>query len=123
MFRWLLALLVALILCVAGAYVVAGRGAPPTLAIEKPDQAHFRVGTPAGIKEMRLIVQEGNEYLFEMNMGKVKVLELQAIVQGQDVVSKISRAPVRGDKPVDPVKLITVKIERFGPEPVKKPKK
>jgi len=45
------------------------------------------------------------------------------IVQGQDVVSKINRSPVRGDKPVDPVKLISVTIERVGPEPVKKRKK
>jgi hypothetical protein len=38
MFRWLLGLLVAICLCVAGAYVVAGRGAPPQLAIEKPER-------------------------------------------------------------------------------------
>jgi cyclophilin family peptidyl-prolyl cis-trans isomerase len=44
------------------------------------------------------------------------------VVEGQDVVSKINRAPVRGDKPVDPVKLIGVTIERVGPEPVKKVK-
>lgn len=45
-----------------------------------------------------------------------------SIVAGQDVVSKISRAPAHGDKPVDPVKLVTVTIERVGPEPVKKHK-
>jgi peptidyl-prolyl cis-trans isomerase A (cyclophilin A) len=44
------------------------------------------------------------------------------VVEGQDVVSKISHAPVHGDKPVDPVKLISVTIERIGPEPVKKKK-
>jgi peptidyl-prolyl cis-trans isomerase A (cyclophilin A) len=43
------------------------------------------------------------------------------VVSGQDVVSKISHAPVRGDKPVEPVTLVSVTIERFGPEP--KPKK
>jgi cyclophilin family peptidyl-prolyl cis-trans isomerase len=42
------------------------------------------------------------------------------IVDGQDVVSKINHAPVHGDKPLDPVKLIGVTIERIGPEPVKK---
>ncbi len=42
------------------------------------------------------------------------------IVQGQDVVSKISRVPVHGDKPVDPVKLVSVTIQRVGPEPAKK---
>ncbi len=39
------------------------------------------------------------------------------VVSGQDVVSKISRAPLHGDKPVDPAKLIGVAIERVGPEP------
>jgi len=45
------------------------------------------------------------------------------VVAGQDVVSKINEAKVRGDKPVEPVKLISVTIERIGPEPVKKPKR
>lgn len=39
------------------------------------------------------------------------------VVAGQDVVSKISHAPVHGEKPVDPVKLIGVTIERIGPAP------
>lgn len=45
------------------------------------------------------------------------------VVEGQDVVLKINHAPVRGDKPVDPVKLISVTIERIGPEPAQKPPK
>jgi peptidyl-prolyl cis-trans isomerase A (cyclophilin A) len=45
------------------------------------------------------------------------------VVDGQDVVSKINEAKVHDDKPVEPVKLINVTIERIGPEPVKKPKK
>jgi peptidyl-prolyl cis-trans isomerase A (cyclophilin A) len=45
------------------------------------------------------------------------------VVEGLDVVSRINHAPVRGDRPVDPVKLISVSIERVGPEPVKKRKK
>ena len=44
------------------------------------------------------------------------------VVSGQDVVSKISRAPVRGDKPIDPVKLTSVTIQRVGPEPKGKKK-
>jgi hypothetical protein len=44
-------------------------------------------------------------------------------VEGIDVVERIDRGPVRGDRPVDPVKLISVTIERIGPEPVKKKKK
>jgi len=42
------------------------------------------------------------------------------VERGQDVVEKISKAPLRGEKPVDPVKLISVTIERVGPEPKKK---
>jgi len=45
------------------------------------------------------------------------------VTAGLDVVSKISRAPVHGDKPIDPVKLIGVTIERVGPEPRQKEKK
>ena len=46
-----------------------------------------------------------------------------AVVQGQDVVNRINHLPVHGDKPVTPVRLRTVTIERVGPEPVKKRKK
>lgn len=36
------------------------------------------------------------------------------VVAGMDVVQKISRAPGRGDKPDQPVKLVNVTIERIG---------
>jgi peptidyl-prolyl cis-trans isomerase A (cyclophilin A) len=42
------------------------------------------------------------------------------VVSGLDVVSAINHAPLRGDKPVDPVVLNSVRIERIGPEPVRK---
>jgi cyclophilin family peptidyl-prolyl cis-trans isomerase len=42
------------------------------------------------------------------------------VVEGLDVVTKISHVPVHGDKPVDPVKLNSVTIQRVGPEPIKK---
>jgi len=45
------------------------------------------------------------------------------VVDGMDVVNKIGRSPVRGDRPVNPVKLISVTIERIGPEPVVKKKR
>jgi cyclophilin family peptidyl-prolyl cis-trans isomerase len=45
------------------------------------------------------------------------------VVEGQDVVSKISHAPAHGEKPVDPAKLISVTIKRIGPEPARKGKK
>jgi murein DD-endopeptidase MepM/ murein hydrolase activator NlpD len=43
--RWLLVLLVLVALACAGAYVVAGRGAPPQLTIEKPDRFVGQAGT------------------------------------------------------------------------------
>ena len=36
------------------------------------------------------------------------------VIAGKDVVSKISHAPVHGEKPVDPVKLMSVTIERIS---------
>ena len=42
------------------------------------------------------------------------------VVQGQDVVEKINHAKVRDEKPLEPVKLISVTIEREGPAPGKK---
>ncbi len=52
-----------------------------------------------------------------------KYVVFGVVVEGEDVVSKINRAPVRGDRPVNPVKLLSVTIERVGPEPVVKGKK
>jgi peptidyl-prolyl cis-trans isomerase A (cyclophilin A) len=40
------------------------------------------------------------------------------VIDGQDVVTKISHVPTRGDHPINPPKLISVKIERVGPPPV-----
>lgn len=45
------------------------------------------------------------------------------IVEGLDVVEAINRVPLRGDRPVTPVKLNSVTIERVGPAPVAKKKK
>lgn len=42
------------------------------------------------------------------------------VVSGLDVVEKIAHAPTHGDKPVNPVNLIGVTIERTGPAPVSK---
>lgn len=39
-----------------------------------------------------------------------------AVVEGKDVVSKIAHVRVRDEKPVEPVRLISVTIERVGPE-------
>jgi hypothetical protein len=40
-----------------------------------------------------------------------------------DVVEAISHASLHGEKPVDPVKLLSVTISRIGPEPAPKNKK
>jgi peptidyl-prolyl cis-trans isomerase A (cyclophilin A) len=45
------------------------------------------------------------------------------VVSGMEVVDAIGHAPLHGDKPVDPVKLISVTISRVGPEPAEKSKK
>jgi len=45
------------------------------------------------------------------------------VVSGQDVALKISHEPVHDDKPVNPVKLISVTIERVGPRPKNAPEK
>jgi peptidyl-prolyl cis-trans isomerase A (cyclophilin A) len=42
------------------------------------------------------------------------------VVKGLDVATAINHAPLRGDKPVDPVVLKSVSIERIGPEPPRK---
>lgn len=45
------------------------------------------------------------------------------VVRGMEVVDRINRAPVRDEKPLDPVKLSSVTIMRIGPEPAVKAKK
>lgn len=45
------------------------------------------------------------------------------VVSGMDVVDEISHAPLHGDKPVDPVKLISVTLARVGPGPADKREK
>ena len=58
-----------------------------------------------------------------MSVWNGKYTIFGTVVEGQDVVNRINHAPVRGDRPVNPVKLNTVTIERVGPEPVKKRRK
>jgi diaminopimelate epimerase len=56
------------------------------LASRDPGRTEFRIHTPAGMKLLRLVSQHAAEYIFEMNMGDVRVVELHATVQGQDAV-------------------------------------
>jgi diaminopimelate epimerase len=46
----------------------------------------IRIRTGAGVKHLRLLEGSAFEYLFEMNMGEVRVVELEATVQGCDAV-------------------------------------
>lgn len=45
------------------------------------------------------------------------------VVSGMPVVQAINHAPLVGDKPVNPARLISVRIQRVGPEPKSKTKK
>lgn len=39
------------------------------------------------------------------------------VVEGQDVVHKIANVPTVNDKPVTPVKILSIKLQRVGPPP------
>jgi len=45
------------------------------------------------------------------------------VVEGLDVLEKLMRVPAHGEDPVNPPKLISVTIDRVGPEPAVKPPK
>jgi peptidyl-prolyl cis-trans isomerase A (cyclophilin A) len=45
------------------------------------------------------------------------------VIEGQDLVPKITHVPTNGDKPVTPVKLISIAIKREGPPPARAAKK
>jgi diaminopimelate epimerase len=62
------------------------RCAAALLARDMPDRTEFRIRTGAGIKHLRLTGHEDTRYEFEMNMGNVRVVELNATVQGRDAV-------------------------------------
>ena len=62
------------------------RCAAALLARERPDKSEFRIRTGAGVKSLRLVSRGGNEFQFEMNMGRIRVVELHAAVRGRDAV-------------------------------------
>jgi diaminopimelate epimerase len=62
------------------------RCAAALLARANPDKAEFRIRTGAGVKHLRLLSRSGDRYEFEMNMGKVRIVELHATVQGRNAV-------------------------------------
>jgi diaminopimelate epimerase len=68
---------------------ISGNGtrcAAVLLAIEAPEKNEFRIWTGAGIKHLRLISREEKEFLFEMNMGNIRIVELAAKVRDLDAV-------------------------------------
>src|SRR3954463_3237202 len=67
MLRWLAGLIFLALIVAAGAYVVAGRGAPPTISIDKPDrpvgqksELQVTAGAPAGTLSSLTISLEQN---------------------------------------------------------------
>src|SRR4051794_24186301 len=67
MLRWLAGLLLLALVLAGGAYVVAGRGAPPTISIDKPDRPvgqksdlQVTAGAPAGTLTTLTISLEQN---------------------------------------------------------------
>ena len=62
------------------------RCAAALIARARPDCGEVRIRTGAGIKHLRLAARTADEYVFEMNMGEIRVVELNATVQGQDAV-------------------------------------
>jgi diaminopimelate epimerase len=62
------------------------RCAAALLARTYAGQKEFHIRTGAGIKQLRLTAQHDLEYEFEMNMGQIRVVELNASVSGRDAV-------------------------------------
>lgn len=56
------------------------------LLMRDRETGEIRIRTGAGIKHLKLIERRGLEYLFEMNMGAIRVVELKTAVQGRDAV-------------------------------------
>lgn len=62
------------------------RCAAALIARGQPGMEEIRIRTGAGVKQLKLLSVTGDEYLFEMNMGAVAVVEERATVQGRDAV-------------------------------------
>jgi diaminopimelate epimerase len=62
------------------------RCAAALLAANNCGASEFRIRTAAGVKSLRLISHDEDEYRFEMNMGRIRVTDREAKLQGRDVV-------------------------------------
>lgn len=56
------------------------------LLLRDQNEGEIRIRTGAGIKHLRLMGRNEGEYLFEMNMGSIRVVEPVATVQSRDAV-------------------------------------
>ena len=68
---------------------ISGNGtrcAAALLADSQPEKRDFRIWTGAGVKHVRLISRNARKFEFEMNMGNIRVVELNAQVRGRDAV-------------------------------------
>jgi diaminopimelate epimerase len=62
------------------------RCAAALLARTNHGKKEFNIWTGAGIKHLRMISSTERGFQFEMNMGTIRVIELNATVQGRDAV-------------------------------------
>ena len=62
------------------------RCAAALLAMSHPEQKQFKIRTGAGVKQLYLISRQEQDFVFEMNMGNIRIVELTAVVQGYDAV-------------------------------------
>src|SRR5436190_4014070 len=81
--RWLLGLIVVLLIAVGCAYYIAGRGAPPGIAIDKPE----RVVGQAGTLDVRAETPNGHftaiAIALEQNGARIPLVDLQASSRGE----------------------------------------
>jgi len=62
------------------------RCAAALLSSEHPEKREFRIRTGAGVKSLRLVSRENDEFQFEMDMGRIRIVQLHASVRGRDAV-------------------------------------
>jgi diaminopimelate epimerase len=62
------------------------RCAAAVLSRSAAEKTEFRIRTGSGIKHLRLISRKSEKWIFEMNMGEIRVLDEAAVVQGRKAV-------------------------------------
>src|SRR5256885_2462915 len=81
--RWLLGLIVVLLIAVGCAYYIAGRGAPPGIAIDKPERVVGQTGT----LDVRAETPNGRftaiAIALEQNGARIPLVDLQASSRGE----------------------------------------